>query len=457
MSRFLRLGFREALILFGGALMVIAPALYSGFPLLYQDTGAYLATGYEGQIPLGRPVSYGWFIWGLAWGDSLWGAVLAQGLLLSYLIRRTLRVAVPGADNLRFFFLNLAVLTLFSGLGWYAGQLMPDIFAPALLLVIFLIVFDENAHWGHRLGWTVLVWGLAFTHYSHVTMGLALVFLLALGFTVELRRKKTGRTRLYRLGWVTGGIFAAVFSLFLVNQQNGFGWRMTRASHVFLTGRVVANGMLGAYLKETCPDRDWRLCPYKDNLPYSATNFIWNDNSPFKQTGYWFDSQEEYSAMLADMIRRPKYLAWFALEGLEAGLQQVLHIRVGEGVAPYGANSSPWKFFERQMPEKLPLYQASRQAQGLDFTWINAAQFLLFGGSVLALFFAFGPWKSHLNPEFFQLFAVLIMGYLLNAFLTAALGNTYDRLQARMVWQVILLGMLVVRQVYLVRKPKDDF
>jgi hypothetical protein len=325
-----------------------------------------------------------------------------------------------------------------------------------LLLLVFLLVFDATARWYERILWTVLTWGAAFMHYSHVSLGLALLGLLALFWGWQRWRKGRGKGEFLRLVWPAVGIVAAVASLFAVNVANGYGMRMTRASHVFLTGRMVACGLLGEYLDETCPEKDWQLCPYKDDLPISATAFIWNNNSPFKKTGYWKNSREEYSEMLSDMLSRPKYLVAFGLEGIEAGLEQVLHIRVGDGIAPYRDNSSPWKFLERRMPDKLAQYQASRQAAGIDFAWINAVQFLLFGASVIVLFFSLGAWKEQMDRAFFQLFALIATGYFLNAFLTAALGNTYDRLQARMVWLVILLGMIAVFRRLKPQLQKED-
>lgn len=446
----------DFLLVLLGALLIGLPAIYSGFPLIYQDSGGYLAAAFEGLIPLGRPASYGWFIQLASPGEWLWGTIVVQCLLLSYLVRRCLRVVFSRQVNPFFFLGTLTILVLFSGLGWYASQLMPDIFSAGLILLVFLLLFDDAAGLLRRILWLILAYGFAFVHYSHVSMTIAMLLVLGLWLGWKVRKKQLPARYLWRLLWPATATLLTILSFFIVNVQTGHGWRMTRASHVFLMGRMVACGLLGDYLDETCPEKEWKLCPYKDDLPISAVAFIWNNNSPFKQTGYWKNSEKEYNALLGDLLSRPKYMLRFAKEGVEAGLQQLLHVRVGEGVAPYKANSSPWKFFARHMPKALAAYQASRQAKGIDFRWINIAQFVLLGISAMILFWGVGWFRSRFSPAFFQFLLVVLCGYIVNAFVTAAIGNTYDRLQARVAWLLILAAMMALRAFFQVPKHSTN-
>ena len=75
------------------------PALYNGFPLVYPDTGAYISSGLRLSVHPDRPVGYGLFILFSSMGISLWFVVVAQALMLNWLIRRLCR-KIPGPVGL---------------------------------------------------------------------------------------------------------------------------------------------------------------------------------------------------------------------------------------------------------------------------------------------------------------------------------------------------------------------
>src|SRR5438105_273793 len=67
--------------------MLLAPALWNGFPLLQYDTGGYLARWYEGTLEQSRSTVYGLFLNALTWPD-FWPAVLVPSARLRYGARR---------------------------------------------------------------------------------------------------------------------------------------------------------------------------------------------------------------------------------------------------------------------------------------------------------------------------------------------------------------------------------
>ena len=60
-------------------LMLLAPALWNGFPLLQYDTGGYLARWYEGYLEQSRSTVYGLYLVLTARPD-FWPAVTVQAL-----------------------------------------------------------------------------------------------------------------------------------------------------------------------------------------------------------------------------------------------------------------------------------------------------------------------------------------------------------------------------------------
>src|SRR5215211_6339668 len=84
-----RLGWVIAICLM--LLALLAPALWNGFPLLFADTGGYIARPFERTLLLGRSALYGTF---LASGIRLdfWPVVLIQAAVALWIILLTLRV-----------------------------------------------------------------------------------------------------------------------------------------------------------------------------------------------------------------------------------------------------------------------------------------------------------------------------------------------------------------------------
>src|ERR1700719_1120961 len=71
-------------------LVLLVPALWNGFPLIFADTGGYLARPFERTLTVGRSAFYGTFI---AAGVPLdfWPNVLLQAALAVWLIVLSLR------------------------------------------------------------------------------------------------------------------------------------------------------------------------------------------------------------------------------------------------------------------------------------------------------------------------------------------------------------------------------
>src|ERR1700730_1026646 len=72
-------------------LILLAPALWNGFPLLQYDTGGYVARWYEGTLEVSRSTAYGLFLNVLARPD-FWPAVLVQAVLAVWVVALVLRV-----------------------------------------------------------------------------------------------------------------------------------------------------------------------------------------------------------------------------------------------------------------------------------------------------------------------------------------------------------------------------
>src|SRR3954468_21430590 len=68
-----------------GTILLLAPALWNGFPLLQYDTGGYIARWYEGTLEVSRSTVYGLFLNALTHPD-FWPAIVVQAALTVWIL-----------------------------------------------------------------------------------------------------------------------------------------------------------------------------------------------------------------------------------------------------------------------------------------------------------------------------------------------------------------------------------
>ena len=123
-------------------LMLLAPALWNGYPLLQWDTGGYLARWYEGYLVPSRSTAFGLY---LHFGEdsAFWINLGIQALATLWILQLTLRV-LGMAQPLRLLAISLA-LVLTTALPWLASMLLTDIFAGLSVLSLFILVAARRA------------------------------------------------------------------------------------------------------------------------------------------------------------------------------------------------------------------------------------------------------------------------------------------------------------------------
>ncbi|MGZ9021592.1 MAG: hypothetical protein ACXW3S_16940, partial [Rhodoplanes sp.] len=123
--------------------LLLWPAVWNGFPLIFPDTGGYLLRALEGTLTIGRSALYGAF---LASGLSFdfWLNVVIQAAVTVFIVRVLLRTHGLGEKPGPALLITLA-LAAFSSLPWYVSQLMPDILVGWAVLALYLIAVRRDA------------------------------------------------------------------------------------------------------------------------------------------------------------------------------------------------------------------------------------------------------------------------------------------------------------------------
>lgn len=428
-----RLAAALAIVAAAGILML--PALWNGYPLFFFDTLDYLKMADSGQLIAGRTLPYGLFVALTDGGRTLWPTAFVQCLIVSWVLHEALAVFSPIPAS-RLLAPAALLLTLLTSLPWYAGQIMPDVFAGVVALaVITLALSPERLPAGRRVVLTLIAAIGATLHASYLPLifGLGIVavaFRLARPLWPELRRDA-------RLPMA-----AAVGTVILVLAAHWFVARrpiISQSGSVYLFARLVQDGIAQRWLEDTCPARpELRLCAVRSRLNGTANDFLWNPywggDSPFLELGGWEGFRDEASQVVLGSLAA--YPGWHLSAAVQHSLRQLSMVATGDGMEPFR-----W-LYQDDMPKLLPaetaaLFAARQHREpkpGIDFAPLNRIHVpLARAAEMLAPLLAFTAlrYRDRCLAAFASGVTLALLG---NAFITGALANPFDRYQSRIVW-----------------------
>jgi hypothetical protein len=238
-------------------LMLLAPALWNGFPLLEHDTGGYLARWYEGTLEVSRSTVYGLFLVPLIRPD-FWPVIVVQSTLTVWVIALVLRAHGWGGRPL-VLLVTVVVLAIATTLPWIASILLTDIFAGLGVLALYLVVLraDTLAGW-ERVALVILAGFSGATHSATLAVELALTACAALAAPFC--------RQLIPLAGLGRGIAALVLAPVLLVGANyvvagQLAW--TPGGIALSFGRMLQDGIVARFLADHCPDPRFRLCDHR--------------------------------------------------------------------------------------------------------------------------------------------------------------------------------------------------
>lgn len=426
-------------------------ALYNGFPLVMGDTAAYLDSGYKLSAFAERPIFYGLFVRFTSLEMSVWLAIWVQCMLLAHLLIRLVRFLVPQIPALHLIGI-LLVISLGTISSWYAGQLSPDALTPILALAVFNFLFLNNSK-AQKAFLIVLIFYATVVHFSHyLLLTLLTVSLLAFVFIVKK----------YRTGYLLKSLVLLVVSvaawlgLMSSNYLTGNGFVTSKASPVFLMGKLSESGILKMYLEKACPTKNYAICQYKYGLPPVAWDFVWDDRFYIKSDSVnAVASQKEYKTILGDICSRPKYLGLMAYKSIEATARQVILTNIDEGEeragTKYEENHQLFKQMGKHFPHEINQFVSSRQNKGtLNYSFYDEVYVIVLLLSTLFVLFGIDP-KT--REKAFPVYLFFLCFILLNAFATATFANVLSRLNSRAIWLFPMLNIVFV-YLFCIKKQK---
>ncbi len=444
----------------GVTFLISALAFFNRYPLVFSDSGTYIWGAFTLEPPADRPIGYSLIIRAVTWQSTLWTVVLFQAGMLAWLLWETLRKVLPaGATLWRTHLLLVLVLVLTTSMPWYAAQIMPDIFTPMLVLILYLLFRAPELGVVKRTFLWICLFFFLITHNAHVAM--ASLLLVGLAIARLLRKSWFAWPRFWpNLGGTALVLASGVVFVAWYNGQNGLRPVFSPTANVFLAARLCENDLLADFLDEHCGDRDYALCPYKDELPMMPVEFIWGDNSITSKLATKMTVADTLLApVVHDLLTEPTYLGRFLRSSLVASVVQLFQVSAVSGMSPYKEGSAPYGIISDRLPWELSSYTSAQQYQGgfQDTGFSHRVVQLAVILALCVLAWTRPVWKAH--PQLRALIPLLLTWVVLNAVITASLANVYDRLQSRVAWLVVLAACLVLMQTAWFRRllEKPDF
>jgi hypothetical protein len=425
-SRPLHPAWSRAASIVAGALLLLWPVGLNRYPMLFSDTDAFLVQGGEWFAIWDKPFVYGPALTTASAGISLLLPALLQGLAVSavlWLVAGALQRRGP----LRHLLL-CAVLAAGSAAPWFAGLLMPDIWAPVAVLCLALLGFAELPR-VTRLGIVVVATFAIAVHLAHLPVAACCAVVV-----VVLAWRRTA--------WVAAPIVLAVALLLATNLAVFSRFSVSPHGAVFALARLAGDGLVEGTIAARCPQANWRLCGWQGRLPRDSDDFLWSGDGPvWSGPGGPIALAPEAAAIVAATIRRdPVGVARAALGNT---IEQLHRVALGDVLTAAAMGPRIGQTVGRFMgPGEQDRLLATRQAQDTlapVAIRLNAAHVILL---VLGALISLGT--TIVGPPTARGLAVCILvGILANAAATGALSGPHDRYQARIAWIVLIPAILL--------------
>ncbi|MEJ0015266.1 MAG: hypothetical protein WDN25_01635 [Acetobacteraceae bacterium] len=429
-------GLRPVVVIVVSAALLLWPALWNGYPLVFSDTGTYLSQAIERYLGWDRPVFYSLFLLPLHLTLTTWPVIAAQAVLAAHLLYLLLRTLVPAAA-VGWLVPCTAAMAAGTALPWFVAQITPDIFTGLLVLALALLILTpERLSPRERLWLVALAALLIAAHQSHLPLGAAMLLILLpsrrwLGAASPARRADLGRA--------AAPLVLAVGALLAVNLLAFGRPSLSPYGNVFLLARVIYDGPGMAALRRDCPARDWRLCRFLEEFPPTSDDFLWRADGPVVRAGGAKLVSAEAGAIIhAALLAEPGTQAAAFLANSTA---QLGRFATGDGLQAWPATVTPTilRHFPRSESDA---YAASRQTR--DVLLLPAWLLALHAGIALAGVAGCGAVVLAAPRRCVArgFAAAVLLALLVNAAVTGGLSGPHDRYQSRIMWLPPLVALL---------------
>ena len=163
-----------------GVFITLWPAFYNHYALFFTDSQLYINCGNEFSFTEDRSFVYGWFIGITSLHISLWFPVFMQAIIFNFVCFNFFQKLAPNLA-VKIYLPIILLLSVFTSLAWDVSYLMPDVFSPISILILYLL-FTHSKPFGTP--WILLVFAYLLvlqTHFAFMLfhcLALAIIMIL---------------------------------------------------------------------------------------------------------------------------------------------------------------------------------------------------------------------------------------------------------------------------------------
>ena len=421
------LSLRGAAPIAASAALLLWPAAWNGYPLVFSDTGTYLSQAAAGYVGWDRPPFYSLAILPLHLALTTWPVVIVQALAVAAAVHG-LCAPLPSTSPWRPTAI-VAVLALLTPLPFFASQLMPDVFTGLVVLAIaraFALPRSRAYPPRTKVLFVAVTTALIACHLSHLLLATSLV--LALGIAL--------RPGWRRIALASLPIALAALACVTVNTVAHGRVAIAPYSDVFLLARLLADGPAARTLARDCPHERWRVCAALAAPPKDADDFLWRSDGVLASAGGAKAVAPEASTIVRRTVAAEPLAT--AASALRNSATQLGMFETGDGLNAWPDGVTPWMV--RIFPaSEVAAYGEARQQQGTLTVprWMIA---LHFAAALTGIFGCIAAMLRGPRPLAIVAAAVLL-ALPVNACVTGALSGPHHRYQARIVWLPLAVSL----------------
>ncbi len=421
--------------------LMLSPVWEYGFPLLYSDSGTYMAAAYDGNVPIDRPMAYSWFLHLSQFLLSMHFVPVAQGFVLLYAAYVFVHVFLFPGIKKWMSGVVMSLLALLTGLPHLVSQLMPDVFTAVLFFAVFLWIRKRELPLIHQIITGVLILFLVASHTSHLMIFLLFYPLMVLGYGILLKQWQHLRGT-----WI---LLPVLMIIPMINQLTDGRFFYSDSSRVFFVASLQTAGVLEPWLDKHCgdPEAPGFLCRNKEELRGKEGNYIlWDSRILVDSTceqvagwGYcWKVRNEELKPFMAAWWKDPESRQCWFQHALRTTRAQILDFEIGF-IKSQKEGSAPYSVLESYYPPMLAKYKTSAQYfRDLHFDGKTKVQnwAVIISSVLLVVLVLYGWISGQWKKEWTLLILGLILFLVVNAFFCGVFSNALNRYQARVIWLI---------------------
>lgn len=434
---------RSALAAAGRALHLTQKPLTS--PRSSKLTLLRVASPSEPKVVLGdRSTYYGAFVAAASAPFGFVGAAVAQAAWTALVVLLACqRLGMNGWRRIA----AISVLCAITSIAFFAGVVMPDVFAGiGVVSIALLLVVGRDMRWPERAFWIANLLAASVFHKA--------ILLVVVGVWVVAAVVPRWR-RISNFALPAATIVVAVVATLLVGRVA----KMTGYNVVsipFLLARSVGDGPGAAVLREDCATVDYVSCQFVPGLPLAEIDFLWDSTkvTPWIRLA---DAERlavsnEQSRIVAAAVRR------YPIAQAQASIGNTVRQFVNLDLTKFGPRQRTETIELKTLPDERVAYrQTLIKTDSFPLAAMTTAYFAIY---VIALIVALGLLVSRdrllptVDDRYATIAAMMLVSLVISAATTGSFAGVIGRYQARISWLGVFAVIILVNQLFARRRTK---